>query len=93
MPLPLAYIAGFAMKYGAFALVTYAAIRTVGQLPKSQPTEDALDQVNEGLDLRRNYKELNAAGRLRRIISLSKTGRGVEIDATALIRVRLRKVT
>jgi|TARA_B110000971_G_C19943522_1_gene469914 hypothetical protein len=81
------------MKYGAFALVTYAAIRTVGQLPKSQPTEDALDQVNEGLDLRRNHEELNAAGRLRRIISLSKTGRGVEIDATALIRVRLRKVT
>lgn len=93
MPLPLAYIARFAMKYGAFALVTYAAIRTVGQLPKSQPTEDALDQVNEGLDLRRNHEELNAAGRLRRIISLSKTGRGVEIDATALIRVRLRKVT
>ena len=93
MPLPLAYIAGFAMKYVAFALVTYAAIRTVGQLPKSQPTEDALDQVNEGLDLRRNHEELNAAGRLRRIISLSKTGRGVEIDATALIRVRLRKVT
>jgi hypothetical protein len=81
------------MKYGAFALVTYAAMRTVGQLPKSQPTEDALDQVNEGLDLRRNHEELNAAGRLRRIISLSKTGRGVEIDATALIRVRLRKVT
>jgi len=81
------------MKYGAFALVTYAAIRTVGQLPKSQPTEDALDQVNEGLDLRRNHEELNAAGRLRRIISLGKTGRGVEIDATALIRVRLRKVT
>ena len=93
MPLPLAYIAGFAMKYGAFALVTYAAIRTVGQLPKSQPTEDALDQVNEGLDLCRTHEELSAAGRLRRIISLSKTGRGVEIDATALIRVRLRKVT
>jgi hypothetical protein len=93
MPLPLAYIAGFAIKYGAVALVTYAAIRTVGQLPKSQPTEDALDQVNEGLDLRRNPEDLNAAGRLRRIISLSKTGRGIEIDATALIRVRLRKVT
>ena len=93
MPLPLAYIARFAMKYGAVALVTYATIRTVGQLPRPQPTEDALDQVNEGLDLRRNHEELNAAGRLRRIISLSKIGRGVEIDATALIRVRLRKVT
>ena len=93
MPLPLAYIVGFAIKYGAVALVTYSTIRTAGQLRKFQPIEDALDQIKEGLFLHRNHKKLNVSSRLRRIIRLSKTSSGVEIDASAFTLIRLRKVT
>jgi hypothetical protein len=90
MPLPLAPIAGFAIRYGAVALATYAATRAIAHLPRSQSSED---RVNEGLELRRDCEQVNASGRWRRTIRLSKTGPGVEIDATALTRIQLRKVT
>ena len=93
MPLPLAPIAGFAIRYGTVALATYAAIRAIGQLPRSQPVEDALDGVDEGLEVRRDREQVNATGRGRWTIRFNKTGLGVEIDATALTRIRLRKVT
>lgn len=93
MPLPLAPIAGFAIRYGAVALATYAATRAIAHLPRSQLSEDDLDRVNEGLELRRDREQVNASGRWQRTIRLSKTGPGVEINAKALTRIQLRKVT
>ena len=37
MPMSLAPITAFAIKYDAVALVTYTAIRAIPQLPRAQP--------------------------------------------------------
>ncbi|MEM8592720.1 MAG: hypothetical protein AAGF13_09370 [Pseudomonadota bacterium] len=92
MALPIAPIAGVALRYGAVAVATYAATRAIPKLRRDQPTEDTLDKVEEGIEARRDPEQLNATARFRRIIRLGKSGPGVEIDATALTRIRVRRL-
>lgn len=92
MPLPLAPIAGVALRYGAVAVATYALTRRVEIAPRDQRGEDAMDDVPEGVGLRRDGEQVNGAGRLKRTIRFGSTGPGVEIDATALGRIRVRRV-
>ncbi len=92
MPLPLAPIAGIAIRYGAVAVATYAVTRRVQRGHYDQRAQDAMDDVNEGLSVRREGDQLNSTGRYRRIVRLGTNGPGVEIDVTALGRVRIRKV-
>ena len=92
MPLPLAPIAGFAVRYGAVALATYAIARRVDHAPRDQRGEDALDELNEGLAVRRGDGQTNGSARFRRVIRLGASGPGIEVDATALGRVRFRRV-
>jgi|TARA_B110000091_G_scaffold130359_1_gene139815 hypothetical protein len=68
----LAPITGFAIEYGAVALATYAATRAIPQLPRSQPTADALDEVGKGLSLRRGREQLNAISHWRQNVKLKK---------------------
>jgi|TARA_B110000971_G_C19588321_1_gene310566 hypothetical protein len=68
----LAPITGFAIEYGAVALATYAATREIPQLPRSQPTADALDEVGKGLSLRRGREQLNAISHWRQNVKLKK---------------------
>ena len=42
--------------------------------------------------MRRDGEQVIGAGRLKRTIRLGTTGPGVEIDATALGRIRFRRV-
>lgn len=92
MPLPLAPVAAFALRYGAVALATYAVTRQVERGRRCQRAEDAHDRTPEGLTLRSDKEQLNATGRMKRVIRLSKTGPGVELDASAFGRLRLRRV-
>ena len=94
MALPLAPIAVTAARYGAVALVAYAASRRIQTAQTRQETEDALDRVSEGLAANRpkDRQQLNAEARWRRIIRIGANGPGVEIDMTALGRVKFRKV-
>jgi len=92
MALPLAPIAGIALRYSIVAVATYVVTRRVERGFYDQRAEDALDDVNEGLSLRRDADQLNGTGRFRRVIRLGAAGPGVEIDVTTLGRVRLRKV-
>lgn len=94
MPLPLAPIAGVALRYGAVALAAYAVTRKTRRATIRQTSEDALDAVDEGLGFARqgSRQQLNAEARWRRIIRLGAAGPGIEIDASALGRVRFRKV-
>ena len=43
--------------------------------------------------LRHGHEQLNAATHWRRNVKFRKTGRGIEIDTTALTRTLLQKVT
>lgn len=92
MPLPLAPIAGVAIRYGAVALAAYAVTRRIEPARRDQRAEDAHDELPEGLGLRREPGQANGTARFRRVFRLGPDGPGVEIDATALTRIRIRKV-
>lgn len=92
MPLPVAPIAGFAIRYGAVAIATYAATRAIPKLRRDQHIEDQLDKVEEGIELRRDPEQINATGRFCRTIRLGHNGPGLQVDATALTRIKFKRV-
>lgn len=92
MALPLAPIAGVALRYCAVALATYAAARRIERGRRDQRAEDALDDVPEGLTLRRDGDQANGTGRFRRVVRLGEDGPGVEVDLTTLGRIRVRRL-
>ncbi len=92
MPLPLAPIAGFALRYGVVAVATYAVTRGIERGFHDQRGEEAMDDVNEGLSIRRSHDQVNGTGRIKRVVRLGSGGPGVEIDITALGRIRFRRV-
>ena len=96
MPLPLAPLAGFALRAGVVAVAAWAARRALRPVVHpgrtDQRAEDALDDMDQGLALHRprDRDQTNAALRITRTLRWGK--RGVEIDAAALGRLRIRKV-
>jgi len=92
MPLPIAPIAGLALRYGAVAVATYAVTRQLERGRLDQRAEDALDELDEGVTLRRDAEQVNATARFRRVIRVGDTGPGVEIDITGLTRIRFKRV-
>lgn len=92
MPIPIAPIAGAAVRYGAVALATYAVTQAIPKLRRDQRAEDVLDDVEEGIALRRDDEQANANLRFRRIVQLGGIGPRFQIDATALTRIRITRV-
>ena len=92
MALPLAPVAGVALRYGAVALATYAVARKINAGRRDQRAEDALDEVEEGVTLRRDGEDTGATGRFRRVIRLGQSGPGVELDITSITRIRVRRL-
>lgn len=92
MPLPIAPIAGLALRYGAVAVATYAVARRVERGRFDQRAQDALDELDEGVTLRRDGDQVDATGRFRRVIRVGQDGPGVEVDITGLTRIKLRRV-
>ena len=99
MPAPLALspLAWTAIRIGAVAAVGfYAAHRRGSSQPKDVHQEHVLDELGEGLETRSHTAEAERAmhghGRLKRTIRLGRDGPGVEIDAAALGRLRIRRV-
>lgn len=94
MALPLAPIAGVALRYGAVALAAYALTRRAGPGRVDQRAEDAMDDLPEGFTAHRprDRDQVNASGRVRRVIRLGAAGPGVEIDLSTLTRIRFRRV-
>jgi hypothetical protein len=99
MPLPLAPLAGLALRAGLVAATAYAARRALAarQVGRTdQRAEDALDDTDDGLalhsppDRREDGGQTNLSARLRRTIRWGD--RGIEIDAALLGRLRVRKV-
>ena len=94
MPLPLVPIAGIALRYGAVAVATYAVTRRIS-IQKGhfdQRGEEAMDDVNEGVTVRKEPEQINGTTRFRRVMRFGTDGPGIEIDITALGRIRFRKV-
>lgn len=95
MALPIAPIAVMAAKYGAMALAGYAFARQIQPGRTDQRFEDAFDEMEEGVHLHRpsdDPEQVNGAIRFRRVVRLSVNGPGIEIDASAMGRFRMRRV-
>jgi len=92
MPLPLAPVAGIALRYVVVAFAAFTVARKVERGHFDQRADEAMDDVNEGLTVRREQEQLNTTARYHRAIRLGTNGPGVEIDITALGRIRLRKI-
>jgi len=98
MPVPLAPIAGVALRYGlrygAMAVAAYAIsqLREPTRARRDQRAEDAMDDLSEGLQFRSEAEQVSGTARMTRTIRLGPTGPGVEIDASALGRLRFRRV-
>lgn len=91
MALPLAPLAGLALRYGAVALAAYAVTRKIDAGRIDQRAEDAMDTLEEGLTLHRTPEQINGTGRFKRTVRLGDNGPGIEIDISALGRIKLRK--
>lgn len=90
--MPLPPVAAIAIRYGAVALIGWAAARSIPQGRRDQRVEDAFDELGEGVTLRRENASMGATARLRRVFRASPTASGVEIDLAVLSRLRIRTV-
>jgi hypothetical protein len=99
MPLPLAPLLPFAIRFGAFAaagLAVRAVVRRSSFPGRTdQQAEDALDDLGEGVSLHRptdrndgEASQTNATARVVRVIRMG--GRSWELDAGLLARIRIR---
>lgn len=89
-----------ALRLGALATTAYAAWRLSqsagGRL--DQQVEDALDELDEGVAMTQSQihgetdenRQYNANARFRRRVRVG--GRTLEIDASAIARLRLRRI-
>jgi len=95
MALPLAPIAITAVRYGAVLAVAYYVTNRNKGLPKVRE-EEAHEDVDEGVSVRHHRgqegAQANADARIKRTIRLGPNGPGIEIDASALGRIRFKKV-
>lgn len=98
MPLPAALppLAWAALRLGAIAAVAVYASRRDLSRPKDAEHEHLLDRLPEGFEAGPHRAEAERAihghGRFRRVVRLGSDGPGVEIDAAALLRLRVRRV-
>lgn len=98
MPAPLALspLAWTALRLGAVAAVALYTARNRESQPKDPFHEQVLDEIDEGVRARPHRAEaegaMHGSGRFKRIVRLGRNGPGVEIDAAALGRFRLRRV-
>lgn len=95
MALPLAPIAVTAVRYGAVLAVAYYVANRSKSLPKVSE-EAAHEDVEEGMSVRHHRSadgaQANADARVKRTIRLGENGPGVELDLTALGRIRIKRI-
>lgn len=95
-PLVIGRLAWTALRLGSVAAVAFYAARHGGPL-KDAHNEATLDGLPEGLRAEPHKSEaeqgVHGSGRFRRVFRLRSSGPGVEIDAAALGRLRLRRVS
>ncbi|MEL6791881.1 MAG: hypothetical protein AAFU55_07950 [Pseudomonadota bacterium] len=95
MPAPLAPIAIKAAQFGAVAAVAWWAARRQREAgPRDVWRERVMDDLDEGLetDFERGAEGARAGASARWTRTIWVAGRGVEIDAAGLTRLRVRRV-
>ncbi len=97
MPLPLAPIAGVALRYGAVALIgAMVAKRSMKTRDhKDAVREQSFNHIKDGLDLERveSEDEVQLEGTHGHWQRIWLGQRGIEFDSRILARLRIRKLT
>lgn len=93
MPLQLTPFAAMALRYGAVAAAGFVAARCLprGRFPSA--VEAQMDRTPDGVHLRRAPGQVNLSARVARTTRLGRLGPRFRIDATALGRLRIRRLT
>lgn len=97
MPLPLAPIAGVALRYGAVALIgAVIAKRSMKTRDhKDVAREQSFNDIQDGIDLERveSEDEVQLEGTHGYWQRVWLGNRGIELDSRILARLRIRKLT
>lgn len=84
------------IRCGAVIAVASYAVRSKASQPKDPHREHVLDNLDEGLHLHSHRAEAERAAhghtRLRRTIRMHRNGTGLEVDLSAVGRIRFRRV-
>ena len=95
LPLALSPMAWRVLRLGAFAAMAVYASRQRASQPKDAEHDRTLDELPDGLATHTHRSEaeraMHAAGRFRRVLRFGPQGPAVEIEASGLGRVRLRR--
>jgi len=91
MPIAIPPLAGVAVKYVGVALAGYALARRTAPGRRDQRLEDVMDATPEGATLHTEAGQMNAGFRWRRVLRPGPAARGLELDATLLARLKVRR--
>lgn len=86
---PLAFIA---LRYGAVALISYAAARRAPLGRLSPAVEAEMDAAPAGLQMRKDAGQISGSARFVRDWRAGRFGPRFRVDGTALARLRIRRV-
>lgn len=92
MAIPFTPIAVAALRYGAVAAIAYAAAQRARPRRIDPAAETAMEALPEGARVGHAPGQLNATARWRRAVRMGAQGPGMEIDLSALARLRLRRI-
>jgi hypothetical protein len=92
LAIPFTPIAVAALRYGAVAAIAYAAAQRARPGRIHPSAEAAMEALPEGARVGHAPGQLNATGRWRRAVRLGASGPGMEVDVSALARLRLRRI-
>lgn len=89
MAIQFAPIAGLALRYGAVAAAAWIAARNLPRGRRDQRLEDALDELPEGMTLRRDGPDTQATASWRRVVRFRRGGPGIGVEAAGIGRLRV----
>jgi len=90
--MPLAPVAGVALRYVAVTLALYALLQARAHVRRDQRVEDAMDEMPEGAAVARDADGLRGGVRTRRVVRLGTNGPGIALDFAGLARLRMWRV-
>jgi hypothetical protein len=91
LAIPFTPIAAAALRYGAVAAIAYAAAHRARPRRIDPAAEAALEALPQGVSVGHAPGQMNATARWRRALRLGAQGPGMEIDLSAIARLRLRR--
>jgi len=92
LAIPFTPIAAAALRYGAVAALAFAAARRARPRRIDPAAETAMEALPDGVIIGHAPGQMNGTARWRRILPIGPGGQWVEVDLSAITRLRLRRI-